>query len=129
MNLLNKFMKEFNIKDPKELSYLTNYPNITKELVYSQRLPKNGNHKKNVNTLINFNYYCDKYMNAKNKNKKNEEEKKDRIQTKNEIFNKQSNNQDNFYTNFYRRKNKPYVISKETNNFIKKKDEKYECRR
>ena len=121
MNLLNKFMKEFNIKDPKELSYLVNYPNISKELVYSQRLPKNGNHKKNVNTLINFNYYCDKYMNAKNKNKKNEEEKKDRIQTKNEIFNKQYNNQDNFYTNFYRRKNRPYVISKETNNFIKKK--------
>ena len=121
IQLLSKFMKEYNIKDPRELSYLANYQNINKELVYSQRVPKTGTQKKNASTLINFNYYCDKYMNSKNKNKKNEEEKKDKIHTKNEIFIKQNIEQDNFYTNFYKRKNRPYVISKETNNFIKKK--------
>ena len=49
------------------------------------------------------------------------EEEKEKI--KNELFctkNIEQNDKENFY-NFYNRKNKPYIISKETNNYIKKK--------
>ena len=113
MNLLNEFMKDFN-KEQKEISYLSNYQNITKE-INSQRLPKMDIRKKNITSLINFNN-----NNDKSKDKKMEEEKE---KIKNELFctkNIEQNDKENFY-NFYNRKNKPYIISKETNNYIKKK--------
>ena len=121
INLLNKYMKDFNIKDPKEI---INSQNMAKDM-NTQRLPKMGNRKKNISSLINFNYYSEKQINSKVKNKKNEEEKKEKNNSKNDIFIKQNNeqdfNKDNFYANFYKRKNKQYIISKETNNYIKKK--------
>ena len=113
MNLLNEFMKDFN-KEQKEISYLSNYQNITKE-INSQRLQKIDIRKKNITSLINFNN-----NNDKSKDKKMEEEKE---KIKNELFcnkNIEQNDKENFY-NFYNRKNKPYIISKETNNYIKKK--------
>ena len=115
MNLLNEFMKDFN-KEQKEMSYLSNYQNTAKDNK-TQRLPKMENRKKN----ISYNYNNEKLINSKNKNKKIEEEKNIK---KNDIFGKKNIEQidkDNFYTNFYIRKNKPYIISKETNNYIKKK--------
>ena len=109
-------MKDFNIKDPKEI---INNQNMAKDM-NTQRLPKMGNRKKNISSLINFNYYSEKQINSKVKNKKNEEEKKEKNNSKNDIFIKQNNeqdfNKDNFYANFYKRKNKQYIISKETNN-------------
>ena len=122
INLLNDFMKDFN-RDQKEISYFSNYQNISKE-INSQRVNKLNNKKKNISTLINYNYNTEKYMNTKIKNKKLEEEKEKNF-SKNEFFNKKNMGycfeKENFYTNFYKRKNRPYIISKETNNYIKKK--------
>ena len=49
---------------------------------------------------------------------------KEKREAKNEIFNKQNVDyfeKENYYVNVYQRKYKPYIISKETNNFIKKR--------
>ena len=126
INLLNTFMKDFN-KDQKEISYLFNYQIMSKELS-TQRLPRMGNRKKNVNSLINFNYNSEKFINSnsKTKNKGIEEEKyKDNNISKNDFINKknyeQNNDKENFYTNFYKGKTKAYIISKETDNCIMKK--------
>ena len=119
-------MKDFN-KDQKEISYLFNYQIMSKELS-TQRLPRMGNRKKNVNSLINFNYNSEKFINSnsKTKNKGIEEEKyKDNNISKNDFINKknyeQNNDKENFYTNFYKGKTKAYIISKETDNCIMKK--------
>ena len=130
INLLNAFMKDFN-KEQKELSYLSNYQNITKD-INSQRLPKMGNRSKNINSLVNFNYDSEKFMDSKIKikNKNIEEEKykqkeKDKIIVKNEFIKKKNYEtnaeKDNYFTNYYKKKNKAYIISKETDNCIMKK--------
>ena len=122
-DMLNIFMDEINKKDQKEISCLLNYKNIRRG-INSQRISKMTNQRKNKSTQINFNYNNDYFMTQKiNKNEK--EKIKDKKNTKKEIFNKQNDDyyydNENFYSNFYQKKNKPYIISKETNNFIKKK--------
>ena len=127
INLLNTFMDDFNKKEQKEVSYFANYKNISREIreVNTQRLPKMGNSKKNINSAINYNYNSEKYIGQKSRSKKREKLKiKDKRESKNEIFNKQNADyyeKENFYANVYQRKNRPYIISKETNNFIKKR--------
>ena len=124
INLLNGFMKDFN-REQKEISYLFNYQNISKEL-NTQRLPRMGNRKKSVNSLINYN--SDKFINSKIKNKlayQQKERQKDKNISKNEFINNKNYenyfDKDNFYTNFYKRKSKAYVISKEMDNNIMKR--------
>jgi hypothetical protein len=127
INLLNNFMDDFNKKEQKEVSYFANYKNISREIreVNTQRLPKMGNSKKNISSVINYNYNSEKFINQKSRSKKREKlRNKDKRETKNEIFNKQNVDnfdKENYYVNVYQRKNKPYIISKETNNYIKKR--------
>ena len=129
INLLNTFMEDFNKKEQKEVSYFANYKNISREIreINTQRLPKMGTSKKNISSVINYNYNSEKFITQKNRSKKKERLKnkeKDKREAKNEIFNKQNDDyfdKENFYANVYQRKNKPYIISKETNNYIKKK--------
>ena len=122
INLLNSFMKDFN-KEQKDISHLSNYQNISKE-INSQRLTKISNKKKNINSLIKYNYNSEK-SNNKIKNKKLEEEKKMFSKNKNEIFNKNNIDlfleKENYYTNFDRRKNRPYIITKESSNYFNEK--------
>ena len=126
INLLNDYIKDFN---KEQSSYLSNYQIFSKE-INSQRFPKMGIGRKNINSLINYNYNSEKSINSnsKIKNKHLEEEKerhKDKNISKNEFINKknyeQYNNKENFYTNFYKRKTKAYAISKETDNCIMEK--------
>jgi hypothetical protein len=127
INLLNTFMDDFNKKEQKEVSYFANYKNISREIreVNTQRLPKTGNSKKNINSAINYNYNSEKFLNQKSRSKKREKMRnKEKREAKNEIFNKQNVDyfeKENYYVNVYQRKYKPYIISKETNNFIKKR--------
>ena len=127
INLLNTFMDDFNKKEQKEVSYFANYKNISREIkeVNTQRLPKMGNSKKSISSVINYNYNSEKFINQKSRSKKREKiRNKEKKEAKNEIFNKQNVdyfNKENFYGNVYQRKNKPYIISKETNNYIKKR--------
>ena len=125
INLLNAFMKDFN-KEQKELSYLSNYQNMTKE-INTQRLPKMGSRRKNINSLVNYNYDNEKFIDSKIK-KNNLEEEKQKQKNKNILkndFNKKNYeknvDKENYFTNYYKKKNKAYVISKETDNFIMKK--------
>ena len=134
LNLLNMYMDEENKKEEKEMIYFPNYQIMNKEM-NTQRLPKVANlNKKNISPLIN--YHSEKYLNRKIETHKNEIGKnRENIDSKNEMINKQNvdyYDKENFYANFYQRKNKPYLILRDSNNYMKKKmknnnlDEYYE---